>query len=462
MPMKCISALGSKIIRLNQVGGSMKMTTFKKFLGLGMMLAAFAIAGAVPATAQGCDDTEGHGALYGEIVTNSTKNNDIVKQTKKGDKATLEVLVGLTKDYLQKYGECNKEGQSFAANVNWVKTNAPIWEKALETVGVIAVYDKYVSELGSAKWDDAITTSKELLRVYPKETSTLNIVIPLASLGLVESLYKKNDKYVDISIQYAKLALEKMKAGEVAVGNAYGISPYSYGNKDDATSEMKFVLGYLLTVKKGDKKNGVTYLYEVAQGPGANKTNPVVFIQIGEYYLEQAKKIGDEISPLQKQLNAADEEIKKAGTTEERISELNKQKIDLNNQIVAKEGYYFAWVERAIDSYSRAYKSAKDVTPADKQYRKSLYDRLAAIYEDRFKKKDGIDSYIATAVAKPMENPTTDVTPVAAPAAETTSSGASAVVAKPEAAPASALTTKPAVATVQPSKTTTAKAKPKK
>jgi hypothetical protein len=139
-----------------------------------------------------------------------------------------------------------------------------------------------------------------------------------------------------------------------------------------------------------------------------------------------------ELKSLSEKLNAADEEIKKTETTDERKKELSQHKIDLDKQIKVKEGYLKAWEERALDGFVRAHKNAKDVTPAEKEYRKNIYDQIAKIYESRFEKpaKDGLDTYIASTVAKPMVNPTTDVTPVAPPV-ETTTGGASAVVAKP-------------------------------
>jgi hypothetical protein len=252
----------------------------------------------------------------------------------------------------------------------------------------------------------------------------------MASLGLYES-YKKNDKYVDVSIQNAKLALDKMNAGEASLNGTYGIPPYAYGNKDDATSEMKYILGYLLYSKKGDKKGGLTYLYDVAQSPGLKKTEPRLFTTVAAYYIEQGEKVGAELKTLQDKIIAADVEIKKEGTTPERITELNKEKIETNNQIVAKEPYYLAWAERAIDAYGRAINSTKGTTPADKKYRDALYEAAKAIYVKRFEKPDGLDSYIATALAKPMPNPTSDVTPVVEASTETTTGGASAVIAKP-------------------------------
>lgn len=417
-----------ELIRLNQVGGSIKMTTFKKFLGLGMMLAAFVIAGAIPAFAQGCDDVTGYTDTYNKILENYQKP----------DLAAKELTVATAKEYLEKFGSCPAASDGTAhpakAGVDWVKVQLPGWEKGLKAQkdGAIIekLYAKYVAELKASKWDEAITTSKELLAIFPSDKN-LNIIIPLASIGLYES-YKKNDKYVDVSIQNAKIALDKMKAGEVALKDYYGIAPYIYGNKDDAMSEMKFILGYMAYEKKGDKKGGAAHFYDVANSPGRNKTEPRLFVMLGLYALDQAKPVVAELTELSTKLNAADEEIKKPETTEERKKELSQLKIDLDKQIKVKEGYLKAWEERALDGFVRAYKNAKDVTPAEKEYRKTIYGQIQTIYKS-FAGPDkiaSVDAYIASAFAKPMPNPTSDVTPVAAPA-ETTTGGASAAIVKP-------------------------------
>jgi hypothetical protein len=161
------------------------------------------------------------------------------------------------------------------------------------------------------------------------------------------------------------------------------------------------------------------------------QTDPQLYVTMGVYALDQAKPVVAELTELATKLNAADQEIKKTETTEERKKELSQLKIDLDKQIVAKEGYLKAWEERALDGFVRAYKNAKDVTPAEKDYRKMIYGQIQALYKSRFEKEDGVDSYITTAFTKPMPNPTTDVTPVVAVEAATTTGGASAVVAKP-------------------------------
>ena len=86
---------------------------------------------------------------------------------------------------------------------------------------------------------------------------------------------------------------------------------------------------------------------------------------------------------------------------------------------------------------------AKSDTPAGKTYKDALYKTLQDTYKRRFEKLDGLDAYVSAAVAKPLPNPTSAVTPVSDPEpTKTTGSATPPVSAAPvTAAPAA---TKPA------------------
>jgi hypothetical protein len=105
-----------------------------------------------------------------------------------------------------------------------------------------------------------------------------------------------------------------------------------------------------------------------------------------------------------------------------------------------------------MDALGRAYKKAEK--PADKSLKDSLYKQIQVLYERRFpEKKDGLDTYISSTVAKPMPNPTTPVTPVVDPEPTTTTTTTTSAPAG--AKPAAAAVTKP-VSTL-PSKASVAK-----
>jgi hypothetical protein len=390
------------------------MKKAKKFLGIGMVLAAFVFAGSTTAAAQAaCDDVDGYTALYNKMLEVYAKTDDL---------AAMKSAATFGKEYLEKYGTCEPTKEV----ADWVKAQMPTWEKRIKDIEadskVKALDAKFTAGLKASNWDDAFAAGRELSTMFPDKS--LNIVIPLGAVGLYES-YKKNPKYADESLRFAKLAVEKMKAGEASINNQFGVFPYAYGNKEDAMSEMTYAIAHITYHDKGDKKAALPYYYEVAQMAGRNKTEPRVFVTVGGYYLDEAKKIADQIQPMVTEYNAE-------ATTVER-------KIELDKEIKAKEAVYKAYEERALDAFGRAHKVAKDGTAAEKQYRATLYKTLQDIYKSRFGKTDGMDSWIATTVAKPLPNPNSEVTPVADPTeADTTTSstapagnGKTATVAKP-------------------------------
>lgn len=90
-------------------------------------------------------------------------------------------------------------------------------------------------------------------------------------------------------------------------------------------------------------------------------------------------------------------------------------------QIKAKEALYNGYVERAMDALARAYKAAKDTTPAEKTYKDALYKDLTALYNRRFPTKPtGLNDWVSTATAKPLPDPTSTVEPISDEPATTT------------------------------------------
>jgi len=111
-------------------------------------------------------------------------------------------------------------------------------------------------------------------------------------------------------------------------------------------------------------------------------------------------------------------------------------------------------VERTMDAYAHAYNAAK-ANPKQKAYADELYKKLQTLYNLRFQKTDGFDTYIASLTAKPMTDPATAVAPVAdaetTPVSASTTTTTTPVAEKPASGTAKAATT-----TVKPSESTTA------
>jgi hypothetical protein len=170
--------------------------------------------------------------------------------------------------------------------------------------------------------------------------------------------------------------------------------------KPEAIDELTYSLAYLNYYGKKDKKTALPYYYELSQSSGRYKEDPRIYGTIGDYYVEQGAPIGDDIA---KKIQGRD-----ANDTAEVLAQ---KEAAIKSQIALFNGF----TERALDAYSRAYKSAKSDTPAAKTYKDNLYKIMQSLYKRRFDKDTGLDAYVAQTMAKPFPNPTSEVQPIADP-----------------------------------------------
>lgn len=371
------------------------MKTIFRSMIFGVVLTAFTAAAATAGYAQDkCADTDAIAAADALIRTNYPKI------------ATLKVAVDGAKVYLEKYGECEAT-KDFST---WLKEQLPIWEKKAKNeddrVWSMARADKFENGMKTAKFEDSYAAGTELLTKYP---NNMNIVLPLALVGLYES-YKNNFKFNDDSIRYAKIAIDKLKNGtaesrkdkdgkpllDSAGKELYGAFQF-IRNKDEAISELTYALAHINYYARKDRKAALPYYYEVTQMPGAYKSEPRLYVTLASYYVDESVPIGKEIVVLI--------EKQKAAPTDE-----EKEKLDV--EIKAKEALYNGYTERALDAYGRAYNSSDEKIVAEKTLKAGVYKTLQNLYEARFEKKDGLDPYIKASTEKPVPDPTREVTPV--------------------------------------------------
>jgi hypothetical protein len=130
-----------------------------------------------------------------------------------------------------------------------------------------------------------------------------------------------------------------------------------------------------------------------------------MYATMGDYYEAEAAPIGLKIADGIKRIAAAP-------TDEE------KEKI--NEEVKANVALFNGYTERAMDAYGRAWKFAKDDTPAGKAYKAGLLKIVQGLYERRTDKKTGAEQWVATAVTKPLPDPTSTVQPVVDPEPTTT------------------------------------------
>ncbi len=398
---------------LTQVGGSIRMKTIIRSIGLGMLAALFIAGGSTVSFAQaGCDDTAKIEELDAKIRANLPKNS------------TVKVAVDAGKEFLEKFGAC----EATAEFTTWLKAQMPKLEeraeKEKERVWLKERFDRYDAGIKGEKYDDTYAAGKELLTKQPEN---IHIIVPMGLIGLYQS-YNKNYKFNEDTLRFAKIANVKLKGGAEPKMDkdkkpildkdgkpVYGVFQYTF-NKEDAISELTYAIAYITYWAKNDKKGALPSYYEVTQLPGKNQNEPRVYATIGEYYTGEAARLGTEI--------AAMIEKQKAMATDE-----EKEKIDVD--IKAKVGLFNGYTERAIDAFARAHKIAPSATAGDKTYKDGLYKTLQDLYKRRFDKDAGLNEYIAAALAKPFPNPTSDVTPINDPDPVTTTTTTTTATATP-------------------------------
>jgi hypothetical protein len=258
------------------------------------------------------------------------------------------------------------------------------------------MYNRFDNAYKSKNWDEVYAAGKDILA---KEPDNLDVILTLGSIGFDQSI-KKNYKYNDDTLRYAKLAMQKINSGTTSKN--WGLFDYKYENKDNALGWMNFNIGYITYYAQGNKKEALPYLYAASQANGETKSRPDAFEPVGAYYFEDVKKLADEVQKMIKEQT----DMPATATDEERAKK--------DAEIKAKIAILNGTTERAMDAYSRAYTLAK-ANPKTKPYADGLYKQLQALYNVRFQKTDGLDTYISSTVAKPMPDPTSAVTPVSDP-----------------------------------------------
>ena len=391
-----------------------------------VVLAAGAAAGygQTPTPNANCADIDGHNALY-------TKFTGIYNAKTAAD---MRTALATGKEYLEKYGSCT---EAFKDQIDFVQPHVARIEKALpakekaEKLGPL--FKRFDAGIPGDS-DDIYVAGREILAVDP---DNINIIVPLGVAGLYQS-YNNNTKNIDDTIRYARMAIDKLKAGAPATKknkagvDVYGALKYEF-TKEQALDELNYAVAHLTFYGKKDRKAALPLFYDVAQGSGRYKDDPRVFQAIGSYFASEVIRLNGEIAKL---------------IAEQKAKPTDEEKLAMEPKIKETIGILNGTAERAMDYYSRAYRLAKSDTPAAKTYKDSLYKDLTILYEGRFNKKDGLDAYISSAASKPLPNPTSPVTPVLDPEPTNTTNTTSA---KPAAA--APATTKPAgAATTQPTK----------
>lgn len=420
------------------------MNKIFRFSGLAVFAAAVLGLSATQGFAQdACTDTDAQTALYTKFTEVYPKN----------DLESMKLAVTHAKEFLEKFGACEtvkEQNDYFTKQMTALETRVKVEDKRIR---IRALYNRFDEGVKADNADEIFAAGKELLIEFP---DNVNFKIPMGMIGLVKS-YAKDNKYADESIRYAQMALTDLNAGKPCNRKdrsgkdltTCGVLKWEM-ERADVINELTFATAYLKFYAKGDKKGALPIYYALSQGTSKYKDEPRVYATMGSYYVEESDPIRKEVVELIKKQDAA--------PTEE-------EKVKLEGEIKPKVALLNGYTERALDAFGRAYKAAEKKGAAEATLKADLYKTLQALYQRRFEKTEGLDKWVSDAVAKPLPNPTTEVTPVSDPdpVTTTTTTSTSSTPAGATAQPAAAAngktatTTKPAAANGK-----TATSKPRK
>lgn len=354
------------------------MKTIYRVLVLGILMMAFTAVTVTPTFAQ--DPQAEKLALYEKY----TKNYG-------GTVAQKEIAIEAGKQYIAKY-EANKED---ADQVNYLKTAIPALEEEVKKIKAAdekkGRYNRFDAAIKGKNFADTFSVGKDVIANEPADsTIALDAEIVLASIGFDQAVAKV-DTYNNDAINYAKSVIQKLEAGKTTKN--FGAYQYEYKTKDNALGWMNYTIGYITYYRQDKKNDSLPFLYKATQLNSDPKKFSDIYRVIGLWYLEEALRIDKD--RLAKIAAAGGKD------TDETLALLALQK-----------GY----ADRSIDGYARAYSIAKAPgSKATPEYKDALYGKLQDLYKFRYDGDiKGIDDFVATVMSKPMPNPSTPVTPVAA------------------------------------------------
>lgn len=369
------------------------MKTIFRYANVGLLTAALLALGALSAVAQApCEDADGQVKLDGEFRAALALTG--VENKRKA--------VELGKQFLEKYGSC----EPTAPMSEYLKKTIPLLEKQVKDGEVAkergALLTRFDAAMKSKNWNEVYAAGKEIYAKWPDEFR--DVVLVLGSVGLDETAKATPvTTWNEETLRFARQAITELEANKTfknfGVSIAGGAN-FDYKNKEDALGWMNYTIGYILFVDKKDKKNGLGHLYKATQINSDTKSNPVIYQTIGSYYFDEVRRLAKEVTDLEKtQDTAATPEAQKA----------------LVDQIKAKVAMVNGTAEAAIDAYARARDLANKSTTVSKEYKDSLTKTLSDLYNVRFGKMDGFDTFVANTLKKPMPNPLDPITPISDP-----------------------------------------------
>ncbi|MEK7723156.1 MAG: hypothetical protein AAB336_02300, partial [Acidobacteriota bacterium] len=240
------------------------------------IIIAFCVLGTVPVYAQSL--VEECESLYIKFLSNR-KGPDIEK---------YEKAVVLGNEYLGKCGDL-KDQETVK---DYVTKQIPKIEKTIKEI-----LDPFpdVNQFKNKK-DYAFAIGKRIVR--ENSDGDIDISLILASIGFDNATANPpNDEYNEDAITFAKIALQSLNKNISSGTGNYGAFGYIYKTKEcpdgklNATGWMNYIIGYIMFVRQKQIYESLPYLYQATQIGCETKNIAEIYRLIGNYYVEEFKKL---------------------------------------------------------------------------------------------------------------------------------------------------------------------------
>lgn len=361
-----------------------------KFLTLGLMLAAFGAISVSSTYAQATEEV--CKPLYEKFLAD-----------RKGPSIEIyERAVATGKEFLSKCSDW--AGQEEA--IKYVGGQVPKIETTVAGLkDTRDIFDPFNKSIPAKDWATAFRTGKLAVNKNPDD---VDVPLILASIGFDRAIVDNPpvDTYNADAISMAKLALQKIEQGKGSGTGNFGALGYAYKTKEcadgktNATGWMNYTVGAIMYYRMNQKKEALPYLYKATQTGCETKDRIAnVYRTIGNYYIDEFKR-------LEGEKNAAYEVLSKMKTDDPGFADAEKKYKDL---LALQKGY----MERIMDAFARAYKSALNAKE-QATFANAQLNRAKEFYGFRFGKTPTVtfDAWLAGLSGKPFPDPAVAVTPI--------------------------------------------------
>jgi hypothetical protein len=286
-------------------------------------------------------------------------------------------------------------------------------------------------------WAKFVPLSKEIIAQGGDAALGFDVMLTLVSVGYNRTVIDKLDTYNNDTLNYAKMALEKLNSGSTS--KTYGVfEPFK--TKENATSWMNYIIGYY-TQKAAvndpaKKKEALGYFYKATQTGTENKNDVSIYTTIGTWYFDEAARLDKEYRDI-------------------RAANNNTETDEAKAKLALARGF----ADRGIDAFGRARQIATQIKATPKAI-EAINKTLTDLYKFRFNiaptaPTPDLEKYVSGLLTKPMPDPSTDVTPVVEEVKPTTTTGTTTTTPSTNATTTTTTgTTKPAATTTTPATNT--------